>query len=227
MTTGGVFRYALQEQDQPALLTLLLPDEQQKSRQYRQPADRHRFVAGRAWLRWLVGTATELAPAQVQLTAGPFGKPEFPTATDEAGPWFANVSHAGSWVLVALARTPVGVDLEYVDPIFDYNSLMNSVFSETDRAQISQDPHPHTEFYTRWTRKESLLKATGQGLTNHLPHLPTSPGTHALAPGLLTAPGTWSVCSFAVDTSHVAAVARPAPDTDLCFFTLSSGLLTT
>ena len=224
----GVFRYGLRAEDQPRLLALLLPDEQHHSYRYRQPADRHRFVAGRAWLRWLAGAMAGLPPAQIRVEAGPFGKPHLPNAQDAHGPWFANVSHAGEWVLVALARAAVGVDLEQIDPTFDYTSLLPAIFGDTEQAQIRHSPDPRTEFYTRWTRKESLLKATGQGLSEGLGRMLAGQGTHPLAPGLLVAPGTWSVRSFAVETNYVAAVAQPGHEPPMpCFFTLTNSLLPT
>ncbi len=72
---------------------------------------------------------------------------------------FVSVSHTGDLHVVAMTTAgPVGVDLEAVD---------SARFDGFDAVALHPRERPHTasERATTWTRKEALLKATGNGLT--------------------------------------------------------------
>ncbi len=72
----------------------------------------------------------------------------------------ASISHSGEWVVAALTRAgPIGVDVEQVVDL-DAASLLDTVLS----TEESLDDATTEDFFRLWTRKESLLKATGEGL---------------------------------------------------------------
>lgn len=182
----AVFRYQIAPTDQSLLHELLLPDEQQRATRFRQLADSHRFVAGRGWLRWLMGHFTHTPPGEIRLVTGPFGKPDLLNTTGSGRNWHINVSHAGEWILLAVGNVPVGVDVEWIDPNWPYQDLVASSLNADEQAQLVASPTPRDLFYTFWTRKESLLKATGQGLTDDLPAISVSKGVHQITNGSLT-----------------------------------------
>ncbi|MBO0930095.1 4'-phosphopantetheinyl transferase family protein [Fibrella aquatilis] len=185
----------------------LTPTEWQRADRFYQPADRQRFVLGRALFRQVAGKLTGQPPEQVTLELGYRGKPVWVNN----GGWHMNLAHADKWVLLALAQTPVGVDLETIQPAIDYKSLMASTFSNLEQQYVVEQADPRQAFYEGWTRKEALVKATGQGITDALPQLPVLTGTHTVPTALPNAAGNWNVAGFWVDTHHPAAVAWSGP----------------
>lgn len=76
---------------------------------------------------------------------------------------FVSLSHSGDWVACALARHPIGVDVECSSRIRDFPALGRWIcrppaLQEFER--ISPELQKN-EFYTRWTLKEAWLKHAG------------------------------------------------------------------
>ncbi|MBO0950261.1 4'-phosphopantetheinyl transferase family protein [Fibrella forsythiae] len=221
----AVFRYRLCAADQPWLYGLLHPDERERAERFRQLDDKQRFVAGRGWFRYVAGQLLGQSPQQVLLTTGPSGKPELIRTTGSQPGWHINVSHSGEWVLLAAGYVPVGVDVEWIKPGWPFQDLIESSFNADDQVQLAASQHPRELFYTLWTRKESLFKATGQGLTNDFMRISASKGVHQVKYGLPAGSGTWSILSFAVTDSYIGAVACQESPMPVRFFTLETASL--
>ena len=86
------------------------------------------------------------------------GKPYFPTAPDVRFNW----SHSGPYVLCALSKKPVGVDIEVIRPRRD--SLPAYALTARERAEYRTLGADWPAFYVLWTRKEAWCKYTGEGL---------------------------------------------------------------
>jgi 4'-phosphopantetheinyl transferase len=75
-----------------------------------------------------------------------------------------NIAHSGEYVVVALSETAgVGVDLEQELPLEtrDFQAQLTA----DEQWRLSQAAEPPLLFYTYWTQKEAVLKATGQGMS--------------------------------------------------------------
>jgi len=132
--------------------------------------DRVRFAAAAALLRTVAGEATGTPPPAVRVDracpdcARPHGRPTLPGTG-----LHASVSHSGARVVVALtAHGPVGVDVEQARAI-DHDGMAGHVLGPDERAGDL------TAFYRYWTRKESAVKATGDGLRVPLDQVRVSP----------------------------------------------------
>ena len=97
--------------------------------------------------------------ARTEIRENEFGQPCFPDHPD----LHFSLSHSGNAVLCALDRHPVGADIEMIRRRSLEHLL--SVFSDRERASIEQAASPELCFTRLWTRKESYLKLTGEGLT--------------------------------------------------------------
>ena len=86
-----------------------------------------------------------------------------------------NLSHCARAALCVVGDMPVGCDIETVEKPVDMD-LCNYCCSPAERESVLSSACPEVEFCLLWTRKEAFLKWTGEGLTDHLPELLSSPG---------------------------------------------------
>ncbi|MGE2643814.1 4'-phosphopantetheinyl transferase family protein, partial [Escherichia coli] len=76
-----------------------------------------------------------------------------------------NVSHSGDWVVCAVDKFSIGIDVELIKPIeFE---IAKSFFAEAEYNDLlSIEPLRKLDyFYDLWTIKESYVKVLGEGLT--------------------------------------------------------------
>jgi len=127
---------------------------------------RRRFVAGHASVRAVLAWYLGLTPATVPLVSDTGGKPRVSGA-----PLAFNVSHSGELAVCAVASGGrLGVDIERVRYVADAERLADGFFSRGEGDEIRRNPPDarHRAFLDIWTRKEALLKATGEGLSRQL-----------------------------------------------------------
>ena len=143
------------------LLALLSKEERERYHSYRRPADRLRFLVGRASLRVLLGHWLSQAPGNIQLQARSKGKPHCPE-----GPAF-NLSHSGDLILMGFhANSPVGVDIEVNRPGLNWPPIARQVLSVREvEALLALPPAQQGPVFLQvWCRLEAKLKADGLGL---------------------------------------------------------------
>lgn len=143
------------------LLDHLSKEEYQRHQAYRHPADRLRFLVGRASLRVLLGHWLRQSPGSIQLQARSQGKPHCPE-----GPAF-NVSHSGDLILLGFhATSAVGVDVEVDRPGLDWTPIARRVLPAREVEALCALPPAEqaSVFLQVWCRLEARLKADGSGL---------------------------------------------------------------
>ena len=197
-----------------------LLDEQEARRRsrFRVDVDRDRFTLATVLLRALVAQRTnvDFATATIDRTCDICGKPHGRPRLAQPG-LEASISHAGDVVAVALTTAgPVGVDIEVVAP-GEYESLIASVCTQ-DEQEFVRGPR---DFYAYWTRKEAVLKATGEGLRRPMTDLvvtapDTAPSLLALAPA--TSPPICHMADVPAGDDYVGSVA--VLDADAVEFTM-------
>ena len=139
-------------------LARLPPQRYEKAMTYRFLSDRKRCV--RAYMLLWEGLSREYGAENAPLfDILSHGKPVLRGCPD----LHFSLSHSGNAVLCALDRHPVGADIEMIRRRSPEHLL--SVFSDRERASIEQAASPELCFTRLWTRKESYLKLTGEGLT--------------------------------------------------------------
>lgn len=75
-----------------------------------------------------------------------------------------NISHSGGCVVCALTSNgQVGIDVEEIRP-FQLEGV-KLYFTPDEQRALSQATDPVAMFYELWTKKESVLKANGRGLS--------------------------------------------------------------
>ena len=205
----AVFRVALPHiaDQMPYLRHLLSLDEVARAGRYHQSDDALRFIGTRGVLRVLLARYTNQSPGSIEFAPGPNRKPSLKHADD----WQFNVSHAGNWILIAIGKAHVGVDLDRVDPDFSFRDVMDASFSPAERQYVDGCTDARRGFFELWTRKEALVKATAKGIDDAFDRMPSLPGTHSVESRLLGADGHWTVASFDVADGYPAAIAHDGP----------------
>lgn len=77
-----------------------------------------------------------------------------------------NFSHSGNVALCAIDNQPIGVDIEMPRKITP--SLISYTMNEDEREKIASATDQITMFLSFWTKKEAVLKLTGEGIRSDL-----------------------------------------------------------
>jgi 4'-phosphopantetheinyl transferase len=131
----------------------------------RDPADQRASLAAHAGARLMLGKALGVAPSSVRIHRGEQGKP----LLEDPGLHFS-LAHVRGAVAVALARRPVGIDIERKAALPDLLAVAAIAFApESRKALDAVEGEARTEmFYRFWTLGEAFIKATGLGVSQGL-----------------------------------------------------------
>lgn len=187
---------------------LLDAGERERRSALRQAADRARFTAATAVVKLAAGRRLGIPAGRVRIDrqcadcGRPHGRPRLPGLGLSV-----SISHSGDRVAVALASgPPVGVDVERVVPV-DVAALAGQVLAAPEQAA---DP---AELLRYWTRKEAVVKATGDGLRTPLSGVVVAPpGQPARLDSYAGRPGLHAILhDLAPGYGYLAALAVLAP----------------
>ncbi len=146
-------------------LSLLTGPEKALANQFRFEADKCRFAVGRQALRYLLSKYLNAKPLDIGIDYKDRTKPVISYPLMDI---HFNISHSGEWVLIGISRKELGIDIEKIDPEFQYSDLLQEHFSGPEKSFISGSANPLLAFFYLWTRKEALTKAWGTGLQENL-----------------------------------------------------------
>jgi 4'-phosphopantetheinyl transferase len=212
--------WARRQDAAPRLAGLLDQAERQRWAAYRREADRDRFLVGCALAKTVIAACTGQRPAEVSFdrTCRQCGQPHGKPVINGGGDLEHSVAHSGDLVAVAVARAPVGVDVEQLDgrprPLGggDSDALARLVLADGERAALAAvDPSARSRaFLVAWTRKEAVTKAKGDGL--RVPFGDVVVAAAAGAPRLVAwpypqAPESVSLLDLDAESGYVAALA--------------------
>ena len=193
------------------------------------PADRHRYQVAHVMLRRVLAGHLGTDPSRLTFgrqrcptCGGPSGKPvlDVPVWGGDPGLSFS-LAHSGEAVAIAVARGPVGIDVER--EATGCVCSLASAMHEADAAivEVLPEPERHLAVIRWWVRAEAVLKCAGTGIAHGMdafpvlgapvrsrvppgPRLPLEPDV----PGWAAAAG----CSFAALSApkgYQAALALP------------------
>ena len=180
----------------------LRPDEITRANRYLQVKDQNRFIVSRGALRHILGVYLNRLPAMIEFKEGVNKKPEL---ADAAVPRY-NVSHSGDWVLIGIADSEIGVDVEFINKNFEFGDVMPNIFTPDEISYVNQGDALE-RFYALWTRKEALTKATAQGLDENFKVLPGLDGHHRINDKTVLSGDSWQINSFELDENYIASAA--------------------
>jgi 4'-phosphopantetheinyl transferase len=192
----------------------LSPEEKERANKFKFEKHRNQFIAGRGALRAILGQYLSAGPAGLRFDYSTNGKPTLAKEFAGTGIHF-NLAHSEEMALVAITRLgAVGVDVEGVRPVKNVDELVARFFSPRENSlfQKMPDDEKPVAFFNLWTRKEAMLKATGEGITRSLSlvevsFLPGEPARVMAIAGDEAAGERWMLRELAPASGFTGAVA--------------------
>lgn len=182
-------------------------------------------VKGRALLRWWLGEVTGQSPKGFEIVEDGSGAPRLAD-----NPWgiHFNLSHSRDWVLVALSRLPVGVDIECSETEVDWHAIAGVCFHPSEQQYLAclEGDARREAFFDIWTRKEAYLKGIGTGLGTDPGSFSTLTNDHAVAAGAAsTLSPNWYTRMIDAPPGYKAALACHSPHARItyCQFAAAQG----
>ena len=175
-----------------AMYRTAAPERQARANKFRHEDDRKRCLCADMLARKMLAEAANVAPEKIAFTCGEKGKPHANL------PLHFNVSHAGEFVLCAVADAPIGVDIEQIKPF--RAGMVARYFTVAEAAYIwgnnpspdgnVTDPETCARFYRVWTAKEAYVKMTGTGISTDLTAVCYDPSAQTVCGITLITPDT-------------------------------------
>jgi len=146
---------------------ILSEEENKKARKFKLRKDQNRYIITHTLLRLILGKFLEIPPGEIEFVSNPYGKLFL---SEKYKKIHFNLSHSsGVSVLAFSVKSEIGVDVEKVDPGFEYHIIAKRYFSNAENRYIHElDGQSCMRFYTLWTRKEAFLKSVGSGIVENL-----------------------------------------------------------
>jgi 4'-phosphopantetheinyl transferase len=194
-----------------ALSALLCAAEHARARRLVVESARARFVVSRAALRLLLSAYAQVAPRSLAFGVAAHGKPFL---ENPGCGWLRfNLAHSDGLALVGIARgVELGVDVERLRAVPDALEIASRYFAPSEAQALAAltDQARSEAFLRRWTRKEAVLKATGEGLGGGRDSVSVDEATRE-----------WSLHMLEPAAGYVGALAAPGRGCRVHSFTLS------
>ena len=148
-----------------AFRPLLSSEEVRRAERFATDGLRAAYESAHGALRALLANYLKCGPRELDFTFGRTGKPQLP---GDSGLRF-NMSHSGA--LAAYAFTfdcEIGIDIEEVRDAPVLGTIAEHYFCPEETSQLlalTGEAERREAFYRCWTRKESYIKAVGDGLS--------------------------------------------------------------
>lgn len=136
-------------------------ERQNRADRCRRREDALCCLVSEALLRYAVRECAALKTFFIEYNA--YGKPRIQGRED----LHFNISHSGSWVVLAWSSGEVGVDVEVFRPDDQKKAVARRFFTQAEQQYVFREETGwDRRFYEIWTAKESYLKYLGTGLGN-------------------------------------------------------------
>ncbi|MFA8434924.1 MAG: 4'-phosphopantetheinyl transferase superfamily protein [Marinifilaceae bacterium] len=152
----------LEETTRNALLDFVDESKRDRLLKYVFPEDLQRGLFADLLVRKILLDTCRLSNDEIYFSTNDYGKPYCEFLDD----FHFNVSHSGEWVVCAVGKKPVGIDIEQISKI-DLD-ISKNFFSDKEYADVLSSDKPYDFFFTLWSLKESYIKFLGKGLSHPL-----------------------------------------------------------
>ncbi len=191
------------------LILGLSPARQDKIRAFRYEKSRYLSLGAGLLLDYGL-RAYGLRERDLRVAVGAWGKPYFP---DHPKLHF-NLSHSGTMVMAGFSSTEIGCDVEQVVRVNE--KVARRFFAPEEQSALfaCTSIEERTDlFYRIWTRKESYIKLTGEGMHLDLESFSVVPGKDCLS---------CTFQEFPVPGYRAAACVKVDDQSDAVFFSFQN-----
>ena len=142
--------------------TLLDASERQRSLKM-APQRRSEFIIGRTLLRSLLAHYLGLQPETIEISIDSNGKPSLTPPRQQL---HFSLAHSSSQLMIAFARSTVGLDLETPRPLKNCLKIAERLFQPEEIRQLESiaEDQQQQHFFQLWTLYEAAQKMHGEGL---------------------------------------------------------------
>lgn len=197
--------------ERATLRTYLTPDERARAARFIAERARDHFTIARGRLRQILGPLCGCPPAELRFVVAEGGKPRL---DDESTRLRFNLAHSNELMLCAITRDrEVGIDVEHTRTEFEHEAIARRYFSEHEAQCLAAMPPAlaRDAFFACWTRKEAVIKATGEGMARPLDSFVVSVdplhGAMLSADPALGRPDEWSLVPVPLPPGYHGTVA--------------------
>ena len=162
-------------------IDLLNQEEQERAQKLVFKTHRIKFIQAHVALQKILGALLKKKPP-IDYLKNKNGKPYLPKL-----PFYFNLSHSGDFLIIAVSSTPIGVDIEMINPNRDYKKIAARFFSPKEKKSLK-------DFYQAWARREAMSKALGVDWLK-LKKIPPNK--------------SWVIYDLQIDKKYCAALAVP------------------
>lgn len=184
-------------------LEYLNATELQRAKRYHFDKDRKNFIIRRTLLKCILAHQTSCNILDINLKEDDGKKPFLQSSKSI----FFNVSHSKNNAVIAISNQPIGIDIEFLNKDFDFSAILPHSFNKSEIEQIYNAANKTNTFFTFWTRKEAIVKATGKGITDELTQIIVTDGSNYISDNLIDDLEHISVISFNLQNDYIVSVA--------------------
>ncbi|HWK98708.1 MAG TPA: 4'-phosphopantetheinyl transferase superfamily protein [Parapedobacter sp.] len=180
-----------------------------RAARFHQAAHRIRYKATHTVLRMLLAAGTHADAADLHFHSGHHNKPNLSDNQDLSTTFNLSYTENKSMIGVAEGRA-IGVDIEWLNRPIAIADMLTACFSANEIDYITaQEDDMRRRFFTLWTRKEAILKLTGEGIGEHLPFFEVLDGSRITQKEIIggNPPNTIYLYSFHIDEGYVGCYA--------------------
>ncbi len=149
------------KQDYGFYKSLLQTDEAEKASGFKSGNDRTNYVIRHGVLRTILGQYLDISPTDIRLNLNEQGKSVIAGDQNHLHLDFS-ISSSRQFSVIAIGKdVQIGIDLEYIDPEFDFMELAQEYLHPNEVLHLKNLPlnKQRSSFFQIWTAKEAFMKA--------------------------------------------------------------------
>ncbi|MGM8363565.1 4'-phosphopantetheinyl transferase family protein [Flavobacterium sp. ARAG 55.4] len=163
----------------------------------------YKFIVYRSILKIILAAYTKSDAKKMEFDYHLYKKPYLAST-----PWLHfNISHSEDYVVIAVSRRNLGIDIEYISQDFPFTNLISEIFEDKEVTAIHNSKDKKKMFYSYWTRKEALVKGLGTGINDNFKYIPCSDGEHIINAEIASTTTNWHICNFNISDHYMGAIA--------------------
>ena len=128
--------------------------------------------------------------------------------------------------MIAISEQEIGIDTEKINRTIQYSDLLATLFTDHEKEMIIDAADPYPMFYTYFTRKESVAKATAKGISDSIADIPVCDGKHLIHENNVCGIKTGlQINSFFIDDDYAASLTVGDSLSVIQFYSAGASLL--